>query len=281
MKHFYIFIFFLLVTIQGDAIALVDFDQSMETMPVFGYLSADDIHWFNFLKALYQKNSLCMLSTSTELKIPKIIHQIWIGGQLPQEFKELTESWQRMHPDWIYKLWTDADIETFPFYNKTLFDAATNYGQKSDIWRYEILYRYGGLYVDTDFFALKPFDMLHYCYDFYTGIGSTGTVDILNGLIGSAPGHPILAHAITTMKSTSNHCDGIMYTTGPVHFMISFLSVVPQCAGTIIAFPCSFFYPSANCKRFLTRQAQDSYIKPESFAIHYWASSWQKIYPHI
>ena len=31
-------------------------------------------------------------------------------------------------------------------------------GEKSDIFRYEILYRFGGVYVDTDFECIKPFE---------------------------------------------------------------------------------------------------------------------------
>jgi mannosyltransferase OCH1-like enzyme len=40
------------------------------------------------------------------------------------------------------------------------FDRASNFGEKSDIWRYEILFRLGGVYVDTDFECVRPFDSL-------------------------------------------------------------------------------------------------------------------------
>lgn len=40
------------------------------------------------------------------------------------------------------------------------FDAAKNYGEKSDILRYEILFVYGGVYADVDVECLQPFDAL-------------------------------------------------------------------------------------------------------------------------
>ena len=39
-------------------------------------------------------------------KIPKIIHQIWIGPKpLPNQYKEFSQKMIEMHPDWEYHLW--------------------------------------------------------------------------------------------------------------------------------------------------------------------------------
>ena len=40
---------------------------------------------------------------------------------------------------------------------RDLMDSATNYAMKSDILRLEILYKYGGIYVDIDSTALRSF----------------------------------------------------------------------------------------------------------------------------
>ena len=100
--------------------------------------------------------------------IPKIIHQIYfdlgIGSiennntffESHNKFKSLEE--------YKYILWTEKDCENliksdfneyFDFYNNFRFEI-----QKIDFIRFCILYKYGGVYVDLDFFPLKNFDNL-------------------------------------------------------------------------------------------------------------------------
>ena len=40
-------------------------------------------------------------------RIPKIIHQIWIGNEIPEKFKEFTEKMKDVHEalGYKYKLW--------------------------------------------------------------------------------------------------------------------------------------------------------------------------------
>ena len=72
--------------------------------------------------------------------------------------------------DFTVEIWTDEDAENFPMKNRDIFEKATNLGMKSDIFRYEILYQQGGVYLDTDFFCLQPLDDLNEMYDFYSCI---------------------------------------------------------------------------------------------------------------
>jgi len=114
----------------------------------------------------YLKENIYSLSVVN--KIPKKIHQIWVGDKpIPKLYQKFMQSWKDHHPDWEYYLWTDKDIEDFPWINKTLFDAAKNPGMKSDIWRYEIIYRYGGVYVDCDMKNKRPLDPMHSRLEFY------------------------------------------------------------------------------------------------------------------
>jgi len=196
---------------------------------------------------------------------------------VPERFKACMDSWKIMHPDWLYILWTDEKINHIKLYNQALFDRAINYAQRSDILRYELLYHYGGLYVDVDFRCLKPFDFLHHSYDFYIGIMNTGVVELGNALIGSAPNHPILKEIITNIRHAKiKSFNDFVNATGNAHVSKSFMNIAPHYTGPIIVLPCSFFYPLPNTERFLTQEKQDTWIRPESFAIHYWACSWQK-----
>merc|ERR1711920_935191 len=77
---------------------------------------------------------------STGKAIPKIIHQIWLGGKpIPNAFHEWIQSWRKLNPDWQYILWTEETIDQLSMANVRAFDDAKDFGAKSDILRYEIL----------------------------------------------------------------------------------------------------------------------------------------------
>ena len=89
--------------------------------------------------------------------LPKIIHQIWLGDiEPPYSFMKSVKD---NHPDYDYRLWTDDNLP-HPLFNQDLFDKARYYPEKADILRYELLYRFGGLYIDADIICLKPLNDL-------------------------------------------------------------------------------------------------------------------------
>jgi mannosyltransferase OCH1-like enzyme len=211
-------------------------------------------------------------------RIPKVIHQIWIGSPLPDRYIPLIESWKYHHPDWVHILWTDADIEALDLVNKAQYEASTNYGQKADIARYEILYRFGGVYVDIDFECLRPFDIFHHCCDYYTGVAYSGRFCVFNGLIGAAAKNPIIKGCIDTLD-ISVHYEGssehnILFTTGPFHQARNFIAHAHE-AGRVVAFPVNYFYPWPFSKKEDTRNLEKWY-RPETFAIHYWHAGWRQ-----
>jgi hypothetical protein len=127
-------------------------------------------------KAMYEARKPSRMPCSKQPIIPKLIHQIWIGKrELPPLRKAFMESWKKHHPDWSYKLWTNEDVENWQgkFYLKDLYDRAYTIQEKADILRLNIIYRYGGLYVDTDLECLKNFSPLHHKYKFYASTEQT------------------------------------------------------------------------------------------------------------
>lgn len=223
-------------------------------------------------RTLYENNYVNYESDIT--KIPKRIHQIWLGGALPDKYKKLSESWNRLHPTWEYRLWTDGDVDGFGLKNKELFNKAQNMGQRSDIFRYEILNRLGGIYVDTDFECLKPFYDLLYL-DFFTGISYDTKMVLYIGLIATVPGHAIIRSCIDSMKPYEGQsANAIMDVTGPYYFTRCFFNSVSKETKGVVAFPMDFFYPLPNYLR--TTNKPYDYVKSFSYAIHHWAVTWLK-----
>jgi mannosyltransferase OCH1-like enzyme len=43
--------------------------------------------------------------------IPRILHQIWVGGApFPEDFQRYQRSWQKHHPDWELRFWTEDNL---------------------------------------------------------------------------------------------------------------------------------------------------------------------------
>lgn len=253
-----------------DAMQKTDFPNvyslTGQIMDIDGYLLYD------FFKDIYEELIDAVLVS--ELKIPKIIHQVWLGSPLPEEFKMLQQTWMEHHMNrgWIYKLWTDEDVAQLQLYNQEFYDATDNYGVKSDILRWELLYNYGGVYIDMDYECLRALDELHYTYDFYTALQPLDTLFIQLGaaLVGARAGHPILKHCIETIKDDWHH-KGAPKKTGPVHFTKSFYAMAGKDGNKDIAFPAFYFYP-LGCRETVDNRIE--WVKRGAFAVHWWAKSW-------
>lgn len=242
---------------------------------------------YTFFKALYQKNCSQNVEPDTNVRIPKIIHQIWLGGPVPEAYTQWIESWRKLHPDWQYKLWTDETVKSLTLHNQDYYDNAYYYGEKSNILRYELLYQFGGVYVDIDFECLQPLDDLHYKYDFYCGLAPLDAkiLYINNALIGSKPGHPILEHCIKTIEQDKKNeaqlrsvTGAINVATGAIHFTKSFLEVVKQADDNVVALPTSMLYPLPHQFK-NSKDTVETILKKhrEVYAVHYWAGNSLKI----
>lgn len=258
----------------GKQFLIVDFDSSLQTKK---YLNLLDERWgkpiYKTLKQLYEKNSADNLVYHEKPLIPLKIHQIWLGSPLPEEYAHYAQTWKDHHPEWEYHLWTDADLANYPMKNRALYDAARNYGEKSDIARYEILYQEGGLYVDTDYECLKACDVFNHYYTFYTGIQplDTNIMQLGIGIIGAQKGHPLLKAVIENLVHNSTLTQQIIAKTGPIYFTRVFCSIAPQLHMPLIALPPTYFYPRGY---YQSKDEKNIWLKPESYAVHHWAGSW-------
>ena len=70
--------------------------------------------------------------------------------------------------------------------NQALFDRATSYARKADIARYEVIRRFGGVYLDTDMECLRPIDeLITEDVSFFAGREASGFINI--SIFGASP----------------------------------------------------------------------------------------------
>ena len=91
--------------------------------------------------------------------IPKIIHYCWFGrSSLPSLAVKCIASWKKYLPDYEIKEWNEDnfDVNIIPYTQEAY--KVKKYAFVSDYARFWILYKYGGLYFDTDVEVIKPMD---------------------------------------------------------------------------------------------------------------------------
>lgn len=93
--------------------------------------------------------------------IPKIIHYCWFGdNSIPEKYQKYIDSWKKYCPDYEIRLWNE---ENYDFTRNQYAYEAYNSKQwafVSDYARLDIIYKYGGIYLDTDVELIKPIDEL-------------------------------------------------------------------------------------------------------------------------
>ena len=135
--------------------------------------------------------------------IPKIIHQLWIGTK-PAPTK-LMDTWKDMNPGFEYIRWNETEIanRNIIFHCQNRINEMVEINGKADIIRWELLYKYGGVFIDTDSICIEPIDdVLMNCKSFAgweqeelrPGLIATGTM-------GFPPKHPLVGMAIEWMKA--------------------------------------------------------------------------------
>jgi mannosyltransferase OCH1-like enzyme len=94
-------------------------------------------------------------------KIPKVIY-LTHKTTVPDY---VIKNWKRLNPEYEIKYYNDTDIRNFlaKYYPKSYLDyfnkLDSNKGAgpiKADFWRICILYKFGGVYVDTDIEPIEP-----------------------------------------------------------------------------------------------------------------------------
>lgn len=197
--------------------------------------------------------------TTGKHMIPHIIHRIWLGSDpMPEEFRRYGETWREHHPDWDMPLWTDENLPELSC--AEAIARGRNWGERTDLLRYELLRQRGGVYVDTDCECLRSIEPLLEGVTLFAAEHYPGKLG--TALIGATPGHPAMARAVSEGAAAVGTRD-YPHTTGPP-FLTRLLGEFPE--ATI--FPRELFYPYK-----WNEEPRDSY--PDAYAVHHWGMTWR------
>jgi inositol phosphorylceramide mannosyltransferase catalytic subunit len=185
---------------------------------------------------------------------------------MPGHLAAYGQTWEALHPGWEHRLWTEATIP-WPLTNQALYDDAESivargvWAFRADLIRYELLSRFGGVYIDCDFECRRPIDGLLGAKP-WAAWAVPGRL-IACGIMGAPAGHPFLSALIEGLPASCNNRGGRRLggnaLSGPRYLTPIALE------HRIVVHPSEWFYPYLWWE--LDRQGE---VFPDAYAVHHW-----------
>jgi len=154
---------------------------------------------------------------------PKMIYQTWATKTLPPKIQHSIDNMLKANSNYGYQLYDDEDMLSFISnnYDSSVVDCFNSLrigAAKADLWRYLILYKHGGVYLDVDSIIFGKLDDL---------IGEDGCSVIsrennpgkfVQWCLMFTPGHPILKNCIDSCLDNirKKNSLSVLELTGPV-----------------------------------------------------------------
>lgn len=134
--------------------------------------------------------------------LPLHIYQVWHNKQIPPSVQESINLIKKQNPEFEHHLYDEAMCRAFicdHFPKKVLraYDSIIPHAYKADLWRYCILYKRGGIYVDSKYYGIEGFKLIQLTGKEYFCKGVSNTFfSIYNAILICKPGNLILKKAI-------------------------------------------------------------------------------------
>lgn len=219
------------------------------------------------------------------MPIPKIIHQTYKNYDLPEIYKFCQEKIKNLHPDFKYCFYTDLDIDQFiktnfsEYYNK--FNQLPRMIMKIDMFRYFLMYKFGGIYVDMDYLMVNNFDLLDYklILPINREDSSGNPICLGNCIFASEPNHPfwkLLIDSLFNIDRTQidfkndKNIDNNKFGTGPLFVFDNWKNYSIN-NNDIHLCKKNLFHPPFN-----KRKNEDELKKKGSYGVHLCTGKWRK-----
>lgn len=160
--------------------------------------------------------------------IPRKVFQTWKTSDMPPKMKKNRDRMMELNPDFEYIFMDDNQCRQFikdNFDSRTLsaFDSLVPGAYKADLWRYCVLYKYGGIYFDIKLRPTDNYKLTNLLYDEHLVLDrqeyfKPGTIGIYNAFMVQKKGSEIMKKCIETIiENVETHYYGYndLYPTGP------------------------------------------------------------------
>jgi mannosyltransferase OCH1-like enzyme len=156
---------------------------------------------------------------------PKNIYMYWHKLDLPPKMSENVDLIKKLNPEFNIFIFDEEEARNFisKYFTSDIlyaFDAFIPQAFKADIWRYCILYKYGGLYQDIKLQPINGFKYISLLNRniFVRDIEPSGG-GIYNAFIVSAPGNPVFKKALNQIVRNARnkfYGENSLAPTGPI-----------------------------------------------------------------
>jgi len=207
----------------------------------------------------YQGNTVVTIYYKSSL-MEKIIH-FTVSENISRIETEVIARARELHPSWEIKVWQDP-VKKNNFLLEGYWEKTKSGAQFADLLRLDLLYRFGGVYVDGDLRLFRPLDSLIERFEFF--IASEDGVRPTNALMGARKDSPVLRYLIDHLRT--NEPDWNLppnVTTGP-----DFLSHHLRWRNDVTLLPREVFYP------YNWDHVGQKKIHRHSYGEHLWMGSW-------
>jgi len=227
--------------------------------------------------------------------IPRVIHQTWKSTQVPSSWLPYQQSWLDAHPQWAYRLWTDADNrrlieERYPWFLAT-YDGFPRDIQRVDAAKYFVMHAFGGVYADLDCECVRPLDSIVAAGGLIVGRTSDGVID--GAVLASPARHPFWPLVFRRLQATSwsarvlrGWFDSayVLMSTGPqmlrraVREYLRILDREANSGGVTVLPPATFssrswlarYEPFPSSRTFVKHHYADSWLRPGEARVLRW-----------
>lgn len=207
------------------------------------------------------------------LIIPPIIHYFWFGeNKIPEQNQKCIDSWKKYCPNYEIIKWSENNYDVSKCkYMKQAYESK-KWGFVPDFARLDVLYEFGGIYLDTDVELIKSIDDLlyekafvgfqrNYYINLGLGFGCEKNMDIFAELRDDYYQYEFIQNGKLNLLASPYYQTMVLKRHGLKN------DNTYQKVGDITIFPTDFFdpmgYPSGKIK-----------LTNNTHSIHHYAESW-------
>ena len=163
------------------------------------------IHFHNSNKLIHVDNFDNFNKTNESDLIPRNIYQFWHYGKLPSKMLYYNNILKKNNSEFNVFIYNMNDCRLFIKDNfdedvLNAFDILIPIVYKADLWKYCILYKYGGIYLDMKYYPVNNFKFINLIHsEHFCESTKNNNYSIHNGFMISKKNNPILLEAINNI----------------------------------------------------------------------------------